>query len=482
MSISVALSNAVSGLSAVSRSAELVSANVANSMTDGYGRREIELGAALVGGQGSGVNVLGVSRIVNETALGDRRLSDAALGYHETRAEFFSKIERVIGTPDESGSLSAHFERFDQSLIIAAGDPSSAIKLSGVLNSADALTNRMNQISDKLQIERQRADEKIGDMVNKLNGAFVDVDQLNRQIRHQLVSGGSAAALMDQRQVVIDEISSLIPIRSIPRDHGQIALITPNGTTLVDFRAASFEFEKTPIITPDQTLANGALSGLRILGSSSSSGTALESIAGGRLDAAFGLRDQEVPQLQSNLDALALDLAQRAVSADANLAPGMAGLFTDAGVYADVANVEGLSGRIVLNASADPGRGGDLWRIRDGVSAAIPGPVSDSTFLTGLSDGINASSQPVTGSFSVAGTFSRLVSDLISEVGQERQTSLARQSFQVARSEAFRDLQLEGGVDTDQEMQKLLLIEQSYAANAKVIQAVDEMLQSLLRI
>ena len=43
-------------------------------------------------------------------------------------------------------------------------------------------------------------------------------------------------------------------------------------------------------------------------------------------------------------------------------------------------------------------------------------------------------------------------------------------------------MELETGVDTDAEMQKLLLIEQAYAANAKVMTAADEMIQLLLQI
>ena len=42
--------------------------------------------------------------------------------------------------------------------------------------------------------------------------------------------------------------------------------------------------------------------------------------------------------------------------------------------------------------------------------------------------------------------------------------------------------ELLNGVDTDQEMQKLLLIEQSYAANARVIQVVDDMMRRLMEI
>ena len=39
MSISASLSSALSGLTAASRRAEVVASNVANAMTEGYGRR-----------------------------------------------------------------------------------------------------------------------------------------------------------------------------------------------------------------------------------------------------------------------------------------------------------------------------------------------------------------------------------------------------------------------------------------------------------
>jgi flagellar hook-associated protein 1 FlgK len=46
----------------------------------------------------------------------------------------------------------------------------------------------------------------------------------------------------------------------------------------------------------------------------------------------------------------------------------------------------------------------------------------------------------------------------------------------------LRDQELAGGVDTDREMEMLLEIEQGYAANARIIQSVDEMLKQLLEM
>ena len=47
---------------------------------------------------------------------------------------------------------------------------------------------------------------------------------------------------------------------------------------------------------------------------------------------------------------------------------------------------------------------------------------------------------------------------------------------------ALKELELSAGVDTDAELQELLRIEQHYAANARVITTVDELMQTLLSI
>ena len=79
MSIANALNNAISGLTATSRSAEVVSSNLANALTPGYSRREIVLSPRVLAGNGGGVHVDGVSRIISDTVLADYRLSNAAV-------------------------------------------------------------------------------------------------------------------------------------------------------------------------------------------------------------------------------------------------------------------------------------------------------------------------------------------------------------------------------------------------------------------
>ena len=92
MSISSALSNALSGLTASARAAEVVSNNVSNALTEGYARRELGLSTRSLGGEGAGVKVDGVERVQNRTILADRRLADAAAGNAAVHQQFYTDL------------------------------------------------------------------------------------------------------------------------------------------------------------------------------------------------------------------------------------------------------------------------------------------------------------------------------------------------------------------------------------------------------
>ena len=147
------------------------------------------------------------------------------------------------------------------------------------------------------------------------------------------------------------------------------------------------------------------------------------------------------------------------------------------------ANEVGLAQRLRLNGLADPQQGGALWRLRDGLGATVPGAVGDSALLSALQAALNVPREPVSGGF-MSGTrsFSVLAGDTISGVSTARLSAESDTSFAQGKADSLRTIELEDGVDTDAEMQKLLLIEQAYSANAKVVQMIDELIQTLIRI
>jgi len=485
MSITAALSNAVSGLTAASRTAEVVSGNVANALTDGYARREIDLTARITGGQGAGVQVAGVTRIVDETLLRDRRLSGAELGGARTLKDFYDAVLKLAGQPDDPASLSGLAAGFESSLVEAASRPDSDARLAAVLAAEQQLAGAFESASDQIQQLRVDADTSIAGAVRQLNGTLSEIADLNALITRTDAVGSDTAGLLDRRQTLIDQVSDLVPVRIMPRDNGAVALYSMTGATLLDGKPAVLEFSRTEPITADMTQGSGALSGLNVNGQPVATAGENGPLSGGRLAALFAVRDEHAVTAQTDLDGLATDLIQRFQdpALDPTLAAGDPGLFTDGGGPYDPLETVGLAGRLSVNALADPARGGALWRLRDGLGAAAPGPVGEGALLQGYADALAEARVPAAGNYGAARrTFHGLASDLTSRFGQALFDADNRVAFTEARYTGLRDAEQAKGVDTDQEMQKLLLVEQAYAANARVIKTVDDLIQTLIGI
>lgn len=484
MSISGSLASALSGLNANARAAEIVSSNIANVMTPGYGRREIILMSRQVGDVGQGVTVVGTRRHSDMVLIADRRVADATAGNFRTQSNFLQRLERTLGTPDQAQSLGGRIAALDTALIAASSRPESEPRLAQVADAARALTGLIGAVSTDIQSARAAADDSIDASVRQLNSALTRVSDLNRLIRLNSGTGRDASALLDQRQQLIDTISAIIPVRELARENGQVALITPDGATLVDGKASQFGFTPVGLVTHDMTISSGGLSGLTLNGKPiATSGDT--PIAGGTLAADFRVRDELAPDAQARIDAIAREVVDRfaAPGLDATRAPGAAGLFTDAGAAFNPADEAGLSQRLRLNAVADPAAGGALWRLRDGLGAVAPGSVGNAQLLVDWQGALTAQQNPASPAFtpglhSLAG----LTGDLLSSIAGTRLNADGEASFALARADSLRTMELAGGVDSDREMQTLLLIEQNYAANAKVVQTVDDMIKLLLGI
>lgn len=481
MSISNSLSNALSGMTAASRLAEITSSNVANALTDGYGRRSLDLSSAVVAGRGAGVEIGSVLRHVDRGILADRRLADAALGNFNMLVSTMGRVQDIVGSAGEEGSISSRIVAVEAALIDAATDPSSNNRLAALSDSLNVLTNSLNVASDEIQGLRAEADASIADQVDRLNQALVQVEQLNKDISYTRNTGGDPSGSIDQRQQIIDQISEIVPVRELDRDNGQVALMTADGESLIDGTARVFEFTRNPVITPDMTLASTGLSGISLNGVSLGA-DGLGKLGGGTLGAAFQARDSELVQAQSGLDAVAVDLISRVQdpSVDPSLASGQAGLLTDAGNPLDLLNTNGLAGRISVNAAIDPSQGGSLERLRDGLAVATAGPSGDATLLQSIA---NAFSKPTTTlGDPVPQSAAARASGIEAENGSRRLAFETELSFATGRWTSLMEAEAAGGVDTDHEMQMLLRVEQAYAANARVIQTVESLMQTLMEL
>ena len=123
MTLSFALNHAVSGLAATSSQADVIANNIANALTEGYGRREVALSSAVAGGAGVGVRVEGIVRATSPAVTEARRGADAAEGAALSRASVMERLATVIGEPGDPEALATLADRMDDAFSAAADTP-----------------------------------------------------------------------------------------------------------------------------------------------------------------------------------------------------------------------------------------------------------------------------------------------------------------------------------------------------------------------
>jgi flagellar hook-associated protein 1 FlgK len=465
--------------------AETVSGNISNAMNKNYTRRAVITDNQVVGGVGMGVIVSGIDRAGDPLATANRRARGAAYGHANTLSTASSRMAGLLGVPGDAGGLGPQMLAFENALRSAADAPASDPAREKVLSAAGSVIRTLSTISTQTMAVRMEADSQIATQVRAVNAALRKIEAVNTEIRLRQGSGNTAA-LEDVRKKLIDEVSRIIPIKQISRMGGAVALYSEGGAALIDGGAHELGFTATPTITPDMTLASGALSGLTLDGRPMRIGAGRGQLEGGTLAAAFNVRDVKAPAFNDRIDAVARDLVERFQSpgADPSLMPGDAGLFTDNGAAFVPANTLGLARRLKLNAAVDPAQGGDLWRLRDGINAVGPGPAGNDTQLRRMVDAMDALRSPgaatgLTRQVSASGLAEGVSALVAAEAARAEDTT----AYNSGRFNILREKELaKTGVNTDFETQQLLVIEQAYAANARVISTADKLMQTLLGI
>lgn len=478
MSITGALSNAASGLTASARAVRVVSSNIANVMTEGYAARQLDLTSSNLGGVGTGVHVLGVSRQVDSVLLGLHRDAGANAEQSSAAVAFWQSLEGAFGLPGEG--VSKALSGFESALIAATERPDLDSRLSKVASTAEALSLALGAVEDTVQDQRTKADTAIARDVEALNSGLARVDTLNSEVVRLRAAGQSSLGLEDERQALITSLSEIVPMRDYLRSDGRVTLFSAGGQLMLDIDPQEVGF--SPSVVVDASMTNGAgLSGLTIGNRAVETGPN-GPLVGGRLFANFELRDTASVAAQDAVDTLAADLISRFQDAatDVTLAPGQAGLFTDAGAAITGTPPAGLAGRLALNTAVVPDAGGDLWRIRDGLGATTPGPVGDATQIRNLISAIERPVSAAPGAPLVS--FSSSLNEAATGISLQRYTAEDIAAQNNAHHGELTQQMLAQGVDTDAEMQRLLTIEQAYAANARVIETADAMLRRLLEI
>ncbi|WP_417839772.1 flagellar hook-associated protein FlgK [Tritonibacter scottomollicae] len=482
MSLSTALNSAMTGITAASRSTSVVSDNLANALTEGYYRRTLNLSS---NGAAGGVSIGSVQRMIDPAIQKSVRLAEATHASNSVTSSFYSQVSDRVGTVNDAYSVAQRLTDMETALIEATSLPDSDARLNDLSMQAEELAMSIRDAADGVATLRNKAEGSINALVNGLETDLENLNEINKKILAAEIRGQDPSGLQDRRDNLIDSINEVIPVQVYQRDNNQTALYTTSGIKLIDGGSvAEFSFNKTSLVTPYMSIGNGQLSGLEIDGRSID--TSIDGkIGGGSLAAQFHVRDVAAVQAQNDLDTMAGDLIERFQdpTVDPTLGATDPGIFTDNAAYYDNTNELGIANRIEINSVIAMSGDAETWRLRDGLNAAAIGNRGDTTILNNYGaalDATNTISSPGLGS----GDYSAysIAANLMTNFTQENTWAEQQLAFSSAIYSDIQARELEQGVDTDSELQTLMMVETVYAANARMIQAIDEMMQELMRL
>ena len=250
MSLSQALAISLTGLRTTQSGLSLVAGNVANAQTPGYVRKSLSLETTNAGGVGGGVRIATVNRVIDEYVQRQLRVETSGGAYAALRAEFYQRVQQLYGEPGSPSSLESVFNNFTSSMQTLVTSPESAAARSTVLSSAQVLTQYLNGLTTDIQTLREDAETALADAVTNANNAIQKIAAINSQLAHSPEANATTAALKDQRDMYVEQLSTLMDIRVVVGEQNQYNVFTNSGIQLVGIQASQLAFDAQGTITP----------------------------------------------------------------------------------------------------------------------------------------------------------------------------------------------------------------------------------------
>jgi len=311
MSLTQALSTAIAGLKVNQQALSLVASNVANADTPGYVRKTIDQVATAGNNTGIGVRITGVQRELDQYVQRQLRVENAGASYATTRAQFYDRLQDVYGSPGSASTLEAVYNNFTSALQALSTSPDDAAARSNVISAAQSLTQQLNQMSSSINDMRGDAELGISGAVSEANEAMTQIAKLNGQIASSSQNDSETATLMDQRDNYIDQLSQLMDINVVTTDQNQVSIFTNSGIQLIGAKASQIAFNSQGSLTPNSRWssdpAQSTVGTLTLISPTGGSVDLIQTsaIRSGEIAAYLQMRDQDLVQAQTQLDAIA---------------------------------------------------------------------------------------------------------------------------------------------------------------------------------
>jgi flagellar hook-associated protein 1 FlgK len=516
MSLDSSLSVAAQSLANISQGFSVISQNIANANTTGYATERTTQRSLDAAGQGFGAASGPVELASDAVLQAQLTLQNASASASTTTADALGNLQPVLGSVGAGTDLGSLLGALQSGFSALLTDPGNQAQQGAVVSAAQTLTQQINTLSGAYTQARQSAQDNLVSNVAALNTALAQVGVLSNQIisiqSANGGAGGSVADLQNLRNQALSTISGLVTANFIQQPDGDVLIYSAGGAQLPTRSAGGGPLASGQPLSiasgtaaPQTSYPGNGLPGIVLDGSDITG-----ELTGGSIGANVTLRDQTVPTYQAELDEFSETLATRFAGQGLSLFTDPSGSIpaTNGGTPTQAAYV-GFSGTISVNPQvvATPSlvRDGNVTIIGSttGGAAFTPNPNNLAGFTDLINNVVNyalgsdvqpgvAQPAPSVTGLGPNGTLSApfaapaALSDFATAITASQSSDSATATDTATEATGTQtalsgQLHSETGVDVDSQLSLLVSLQNAYGANAKIMDAVQNMYTQLLQ-
>jgi flagellar hook-associated protein 1 FlgK len=230
-----------SGVRAYQTALGVVSENIANAGTAGYVRREVKLtesgGIAASGvlqisrGAAGGVDATGVTRSWDSFKATAVRTATADLSSSEASITYLSQIESALS----ANNVATRLTQFFNAATALSADATGSASRAAFLTQADAVATAFRSTATALDTLSGDVAADAQTTIDQLNSLGANLAKINAAIPRTSSDSAATAALFDQRDAILDKMSSIAGVSVSLEDNGvaDVRLGSSTGPQLV---------------------------------------------------------------------------------------------------------------------------------------------------------------------------------------------------------------------------------------------------------
>ena len=466
-----------SGLGASKQALETTSHNISNANTEGYSRQKVDQisshpirkSGVVVG---TGTQIRGVDRV--EDRLIEKKIigNQSNYSFFSERHNQLSQVQEIFNEIDTEG-LNLLMNKFFNSFRGLANEPENEALKSIVRDNASLVVNDFNRIGNSLITHSNSIDQTIKLKVDQINHHSKKIADLNKRIAQLEASGDMTGDLRDQRDSEIRELSKIVHVNTYIDNRRNFVVNADGIGSLV---SAGNTLELITKGVPRKDSIDDKAGSVEIYYKSKPNTPITTRFKGGVLASLVKVRNEDIYALKKSMDDLAFNFSnevnaihRKGFRSTNNIPENLAG--DQINFFTELSNKKDS----VLNLSISEEV---LENLDNLVTSSAPNSSGNNEIALEIA-GLQYKKILDNNQSSLEESFLKTVGNIGLKTSKAELEAEQTEGI-LAQNKSIKERIT--GVSLDEEAANLVKYQNTYQASAKVIQAAEEMFNTLINI